>query len=162
MKRMLFMAIIATVLVSGCAAAEQSTDDSAGNPVTTETSPGTAESTDQDLQLEETLEKETSVESVNTETVSQSNAREKAQDYLDYSAFSREGLIKQLEFEGFSNADATYGTDAVGADWNAQAALKAQDYLDYSAFSRSGLIDQLEFEGFTSSEARFGADSVGL
>ncbi|XKG11107.1 Ltp family lipoprotein [Sutcliffiella horikoshii] len=37
-----------------------------------------------------------------------------AQDYLDYTAFSRSGLIQQLEFEGFSNADATYAVDEVG------------------------------------------------
>jgi len=27
----------------------------------------------------------------------------KAQDYLDYSSFSREGLIEQLEYEGHAN-----------------------------------------------------------
>jgi hypothetical protein len=97
-----------------------------------------------------------------TATVSQSNALEKAAEYLDYSAFSRQGLIDQLEYEGFSNADATYGADAVGADWNQQAALKAQEYLDYSGFSRTGLIQQLEYEGFTRSQAAFGADAAGL
>jgi len=77
-------------------------------------------------------------------------------------AFSRQGLIDQLEFEGYSTADATYGVDAQNADWNQQAALKAEEYLDLMAFSRSGLIEQLEFEGFTSSEAAYGADAVGL
>lgn len=96
------------------------------------------------------------------ESVAQSNAREKAVAYLDYAAFSRQGLIDQLEYEGFSTDDATYGADAVGADWREQAARKAQEYLDYSAFSRSGLIDQLEFEGFTRAQAEYGADAVGL
>lgn len=96
------------------------------------------------------------------ESVSQSNARQKALDYLGYSAFSRTGLIKQLEFEGFSTADATYGVDALGTDWNEQAALKAAEYLDYSAFSRSGLIDQLVFEGFTPAEAEYGVSTTGL
>lgn len=96
------------------------------------------------------------------ETLSQSNASEKAAEYLAFAAFSRSGLIGQLEFEGFSTADATYGVDAVGADWNEQAALKAAEYLDFSSFSRSGLIDQLVFEGFTQAEAEFGVSSTGL
>jgi len=41
-------------------------------------------------------------------------ALEKARSYLDFSAFSYTGLIEQLEFEGFSHAQAVYGADAVG------------------------------------------------
>lgn len=96
------------------------------------------------------------------ESVSQQNARDKAADYLSFSAFSRTGLIGQLEFEGFSTEDATYGVDAQGADWNAQAALKAADYLEFSSFSRQGLIDQLIFEGFSPAEAEYGVSTTGL
>jgi hypothetical protein len=97
-----------------------------------------------------------------TETVSQRNARLKAASYLELIAFSRSGLIEQLEFEGFSNADATYGTDAQKANWMTQAARKARSYLDTMPFSRAGLITQLEFEGFTSAEAAYGVSQVGL
>ena len=96
------------------------------------------------------------------ESMSQANARAKAADYLDYSAFSRKGLIEQLKFEGFSTKDATYGVDALKVNWNKQAALKAADYLDYTSFSRSGLIEQLEFDGFTPSQAQYGVKSTGL
>ena len=96
------------------------------------------------------------------ESVSQRNARQKASQYLNYSAFSRSGLISQLEYEGFSNADATYGADAVGADWNQQAAKKAAEYLNYSSFSRSGLVEQLLYEGFSASEAEYGVSTTGL
>jgi len=51
----------------------------------------------------------------------------------------------QLEFEGFSTEDATYGVDAQNADWFQQAVLSAESYLEYSSFSRSELISQLEF-----------------
>jgi hypothetical protein len=95
-------------------------------------------------------------------TTSQVNAVKKAQSYLEYSGFSRKGLIKQLAFEGFSNADATYGADHAGASWTAEAEQKAQSYMDYSSFSRVSLIKQLKFEGFTADEAAHGADSVGL
>jgi hypothetical protein len=94
-------------------------------------------------------------------TMGEQNAAKKALQYLRYSAFSKEGLIKQLEFEGFSHQEAVYGTDQTGANWNEQAAKKAKQYLDYSAFSRDGLIKQLEFEGFTSSQAAYGVQAVG-
>lgn len=96
------------------------------------------------------------------ESVSQSNARRKAESYLEFSAFSRSGLIEQLEFEGFSNGDATYGVDSLNTDWNQQAAAKAASYLEFSSFSRSGLIEQLLFEGFTPEQAEFGVNSTGL
>ena len=94
------------------------------------------------------------------ETSGQANARRTASDYIDSSGFSRTGLIKQLKFEGYSLADATYGADAIGADWNEQAARTAADYLDSSGFSRSGLIEQLEFEGYTASQASYGASQA--
>jgi hypothetical protein len=95
------------------------------------------------------------------ETVGQSNATRKAQSYLKFTAFSRSGLIDQLVYEGFSTEDATYGADAVGADWSAQAAAKAQSYLDLTAFSRDGLIEQLTYEGFSPEEAEYGVTAVG-
>jgi hypothetical protein len=77
-------------------------------------------------------------------------------------AFSRSGLIKQLEFEGFEKADATYGVDALKVDWNEQAAKKAESYLETQSFSRKGLIDQLKFEGFSTEEATYGVSQNGL
>jgi hypothetical protein len=95
-------------------------------------------------------------------TVSQRNAVRAAQSYLDYKAFSRAGLIKQLEFEDYSTADATFAVDSITVDWDEQAAKSAKDYLDYTSFSRSGLIKQLEFEGFTPAQAAYGASAAGL
>ena len=95
-------------------------------------------------------------------TTSQKNALKKAKSYLNYSAFSYSGLIEQLEFEGFSTEDATYGADNCGADWMVQAEKKAKKYLDYSSFSHAGLVEQLEFEGFTPEQAEHGATSQGL
>lgn len=95
-------------------------------------------------------------------TVSQQNALGSAENYLSISGFSRTGLIKQLEFEGYSTDDATLAVDTVGADWMVQAERSAKNYMDVSSFSRSGLIGQLEFEGYTTEEAEHGANSVGL
>jgi len=41
-------------------------------------------------------------------------AAESAKQYMSYSAFSRSGLIKQLEFEGYSPEQAAHGADSVG------------------------------------------------
>ena len=71
-------------------------------------------------------------------------------------------MINQLEFEGFSTEEATYGADNCGADWNEQAAKKAQSYLEYTSFSRDGLIQQLEYEGFTREQAEYGVSAVGF
>ena len=97
-----------------------------------------------------------------TETVSQQNARQSARDYLSFTAFSRTGLIEQLEYEGYSTADATYGVDSLNVDWNDQAAKSAAQYLEFTSFSRAGLIDQLVYEGFTPAQAQYGVSQTGL
>lgn len=89
------------------------------------------------------------------------NALSKAEDYLDYSAFSKKGLIDQLKYEGYSTKEAKYAVNHVKVNWKEQAAKKAKDYMDYSSFSKSGLIDQLKYEGFTDAQARYGAKQVG-
>lgn len=94
-------------------------------------------------------------------TIGQKNAIESAYDYLNYSSFSYQGLIVQLEFEGYTTDESTYAADNCGADWKKQAEKKAQSYIDYSSFSRQGLIDQLIFEGFTKEEAKHGVSAVG-
>ena len=91
----------------------------------------------------------------------ESNALNKANSYLSFSAFSYSGLVEQLEYEGFTHEEAEYGADHCGADWKEQALQKANSYLSFSAFSYSGLIDQLEYEGFTLEEAEYGVDKCG-
>lgn len=96
------------------------------------------------------------------ETLSQKNAVNKAKSYLEYTAFSKSGLIEQLKYEGFSSEDATYAVEHISVDWKEQAVKKAKSYLESSSFSRSGLIDQLEFEGFSNEEATYAVDQIGL
>ena len=93
-------------------------------------------------------------------TTAQRNAIESAESYLDFSAFSQSGLIGQLEYEGFSTADATFAVESLDADWNEQAAKSAASYLEFSSFSLSGLIGQLEYEGFTPEQATYGANQA--
>ncbi len=94
--------------------------------------------------------------------ISSANAVRSAHQYLQYSAFSYKGLVKQLKYEGFSTSDATYGVSHSGANWKKEAVESAKQYLRYQAFSRSGLVEQLKYEGFTPAQALHGVRATGL
>ena len=95
-------------------------------------------------------------------SASKQNALESARSYLRYSSFSYEGLVEQLEYEGYPKEDAKYAADNCGADWYAEAVEAAESYLKYMSFSRSELLDQLRFEGFTYDQAVYGVEQNGL
>lgn len=113
--------------------------------------------------VDEPGKKQTAAPAQKTETVTMGmkNALKKAQSYLSWMAFSYSGLVNQLEFEGFTNAESVYAADNCGADWYEQAVKKAESYLSWGAFSREGLIDQLEYEGFTTDQATHAVNKLG-
>ena len=76
--------------------------------------------------------------------------------------FSLNGLIEQLEYEGFSSDEAKYAADNCGADWKEQAVLMGRKYLELYDFSRSDLYEQLKYEGFSSNEAGYALRELGL
>lgn len=94
-------------------------------------------------------------------TTGQRNALNQAKSYLEWSAFSYDGLISQLEYEKYLHEDAVFAADNCGADWNEQAVKSAKSYLEFSSFSRDRLIEQLEHEGFTHEQAVYGAEQNG-
>ena len=97
-----------------------------------------------------------------TEAVSREyqNALKSAQSYLEYSAFSKEGLYEQLLYEKYPENASRYAVDNVKADWKEQAVKCAQSYLEYSAFSKEDLYDQLVYEKFTEEQARYAVNKV--
>lgn len=105
-------------------------------------------------------------------SVAQQSAVRSAQSYLDFSGFSRAGLLQQLTSEygeGYEPADAEFAVahlEQSGAvDWNAEAVESATDYLEFQGFSRQGLFEQLTSEygsGFTPEQANYALDQVGL
>lgn len=112
--------------------------------------------------IDENIEKEVeSIQIVEEIKISlgEKNALTKAKTYLNTIAFSREGLIHQLKFEGFTTEQAEYGVENCGANWNEQATKKAKTYLITMAFSKKGLIQQLEFEKFTTKQAEYGVEN---
>ena len=91
----------------------------------------------------------------------ESRVLEKARSWLQYSAFSHDGLIKRLESDHCSKEEATYGADNCGADWNQQALRSAHSWLRYSPFSHDGLVKRLKADDFSKEQATYGADNCG-
>ena len=95
-------------------------------------------------------------------TSGESKALRRAKQYLKVLSFSYEGLVDQLEFEGFTHDEAVYGVDHCEADWYEQAVKKGESYLELFDFSRAELINQLEFEGFTTDQAEYAVNQLGM
>jgi len=102
-----------------------------------------------------------------TLTNQQQNAAKSARSYLNFTAFSRQGLIDQLSSaygDKYAVQDATIAVDSLNVDWNAEAVQSAKSYLKLMAFSCQGLIDQLDSpygEKFTVDQATYGAQQAG-
>ena len=93
--------------------------------------------------------------------------------------FSKDGLIEQLEYEGYTHEQAVYGAEqayssasgtsasansssSVSTTVGEQNALQsALQYLNSMPFSYTGLIEQLKYEGYSDSEAKYAADNCG-
>jgi len=126
------------------------------------------EATEPEATVEEPAAEAAEEDAADGATVAQQNALESAQSYLEYSGFSKAGLMDQLTSEygeGFEKADAEWAIEHVDADWKAEAVESAESYLEYDSFSRTGLIDQLSSEygeQFTAKQAEYAADQVGL
>jgi len=155
--------VLAMVVIKGVAGGGDETStvaDTAAKAVATQEAD--APKAEEEAPAEEPVEEEPSG------TVAQENALRAAQDYLDFSGFSKAGLIDQLSSEygdGFDKADAEWAVSQLDVDWNEQAVRVAEDYLEFQGFSRAGLIDQMSSDygdKFTKKQATYAADAVGL
>jgi hypothetical protein len=176
MKRNLSRAFIGMCLISfmSCSASEESSIDETG-AVEEETTVISVESGIGEAKtLSENSSDSTLTESLKTDGVedtslneSQRNAVRSAKSYLDFSGFSRQGLIDQLSSEygdQFLVADATAAVDSLNVDWKAEAVQTATSYLDMSGFSCAGLIEQMTSDygdKYTLEEATYGAAEAG-
>src|SRR5699024_11684804 len=86
-------------------------------------------------------------------------ARESAENYLEFGHFSYDGLYKQLTSEygeNFTPEQAQYAVDTVDADWNAEAVEAAESYQELMPMSGAELLNQLRSEEHTSElQSRF-------
>lgn len=88
---------------------------------------------------------------------SDSEIIKKTKLYLDTSAFSYDGLVSQLQYEGYSEKEAKDAIDSISVDWKKQSLKYAESYLKSSSFSFNGLQEQLIYSGFSEDEAWYGA-----
>ena len=95
-------------------------------------------------------------------TENQQKALDKANEYVDTLPLSHDGLIKQLEYDGYTTDVATYAADNCSANWNKEAKEMAEQYMDSTTYTYKDMVQQLETEGFTKNQAKFGAKAVGL
>ena len=95
-------------------------------------------------------------------TENQQKALDKANEYVNTLPLSHDGLIKQLEYDGYTTDVATYAADNCSANWNKEAKEMAEQYMDSTTYTYKDMVQQLETEGFTKEQAKFGAKAVGL
>ena len=95
-------------------------------------------------------------------TENQQKALDKANEYVDTLPLSHDGLIKQLEYDGYTTDVATYAADNCSVNWNKEAKEMAEQYMDSTTYTYKEMVQQLEAEGFTKEQAKFGAKAVGL
>jgi hypothetical protein len=100
-------------------------------------------------------------------TQQQQSALQAAYQYLGTQAFSKQGLIAQLDSKygsGYAVHDATVAVDSLNVNWFAEAVQSAKDYLKTQPFSCTDLIQQLDspYGGqFTLAQATYGAHKAG-
>ncbi|MDY5840484.1 MAG: Ltp family lipoprotein [Corynebacterium camporealensis] len=96
----------------------------------------------------------------------QDAALAKAESYMSYSNFSKEGLLRQLHSEhgeGFSDEAARYAVDTIDIDWNEKAVASANAHTKNSDISRAGLEHLLTSDrglAFTEEETQFALDNM--
>ena len=147
------------IVVSDSSQTEASVDENPSEQLVVADSPEVADTSVADIAQEE----------VKPEGLSrpQKNAVRSAEQYINMTGFSREGLIEQLSSEygdGYGIEDATIAIDSLNIDWNEQAVRSAEEYLDMTGFSCDGLIEQLSSSAgskYTVSEANYGAQQAG-
>lgn len=92
-----------------------------------------------------------------TRTAMAENARD---NYFDFMAFSCDGLIGQLMFDGYSYQEAAYAAHTYSGNWETQAAIAAYLYRETASIrKRSEMINQLLFDGFTMWQAEVGYEA---
>ena len=89
-------------------------------------------------------------------------AHKSACRFLEIGAYSRDGLVSQLESAGFTREQAVYGTDHCGADWDQQARIAILELLETSSNSEMGFFIKLTERRFTEEQAEMALASVDI
>ncbi len=110
-------------------------------------------------QNDETKESEQKITKEAIDSAEEENAIKFVNSRLRYWGYSRQGLIYDLEDEGFSHALAVKVVDSMDINWKTQAVKAAKTKLKYFSYSRASLIEALEdYEYFDHEQAVYGAE----
>lgn len=93
-------------------------------------------------------------------TAEQKTAALLARSYLIGSAFSRSGLISQLQSEGYSFETVEAAIDILSIDWQVQAVKRAKLLTQYEDYTLESLQERLLDYDFTTEESEYAADYV--
>lgn len=141
---------MAALLVSTMAACSSTSGDASKKPADSaaesQVSSAVSETTDTS---KESVDQSTLPDPINT-----------ALKYLDSTGFSKDGLIRQMEHDGYETGRAQRAIQQIGPDWNEQAAKAAESYLRVEDYSKEELQDLLKKAGFTEDEAAAGAEAA--
>lgn len=90
------------------------------------------------------------------------NALRSAQNYLQVTGLSKDGLYQQLvNYDKFPKVSARYAVDNVDTNWNENALRSAENYLDVAGLSDQRLFEQLVgYDKFTEEQARYAIDNL--
>lgn len=94
-------------------------------------------------------------------TIGEKNCLSDALNYLNLMGYSKSGLIKQLEFDEYSETEIEYALARCGADWNEEALQLAYGYTSAMSMSKTALQEQLIYEGFEESEINYALEQLG-
>jgi len=157
-----------TTTSAAAAPSEEATEEAADEP-TEEPSDEATEESEPTVEPEPEPEPKVSKKekAFNKLSDEQQDAVGSAEDYLDFSGFSKDGLIDQLSSDygsQYKKKDAKKAVDFLedhgGVDWKEQAVRSAKSYRETMHFSTQALIDQLDSDyggQFTHDQAVYGA-----
>lgn len=89
-------------------------------------------------------------------------ANQRAEGAIEYAAFSKPGLVRQLQGELFTQEQATEAVEGLDVDWSIQAERSARETSQNIAISRSRLLYSLTDDGFTEVEAERGITDADI
>lgn len=87
-------------------------------------------------------------------------AYNKARDYEDIFALSKQGLYDQLIYDQFPADAAQYAVDTIDLDWNQVALKSAENYRKTMNMSNGQIYDQLVYDKFTPEQAQYAIDNL--
>lgn len=160
--------IIVTIAVNEDNDTDTSTSSSYSSDYDTDTYTSSSSDYDTDEDYDTSSDDDTSTSSSFTDDYSaldyeSQNCYDQAMSYLDFMAFSRNGLIQQLQYEGYTDNAISNALDLLEKyyiSWDTEAVKKAQEYMETFSFSQQRLYEQLIHDGFTEEQANYGASYV--